>query len=276
MAQCLTPFTIRLKMENKSIPVPCGKCPECRKRRVSGWSFRLMYEERQAISAHFVTLTYDTTYVPITKNGFMTVNKSDVQKFFKRLRKAEAKTNPHAIKYYLAAEYGGRTKRPHYHAIIYNVSEPYAIEKAWMRGAIDYGTVTGGSIGYTLKYMDKPRRIPEHRNDDREPEFGLMSKGLGLGYITDAVKKWHHADRDNRMHLVIEDGKKIAMPRYYKNKIYTEEQRKIIAFFQQPFIEKEKLRFDKLSQDSKWLHNKIESDKYAFAKQLKNFKKDKL
>lgn len=39
--------------------------------------------------------------------------------------------------------------------------------------------------------------------------------------MSDAVVKWHRADLDNRMYCVIEDGKKIAMPRYYKDKLYT-------------------------------------------------------
>jgi len=273
---CLTPYAVKLKMENKTIPVPCGKCPDCTKRRVSGWSFRLMHEDKRSTSSLFITLTYDTTHVPVSKNHFMTVSKKDVQLFLKRLRKAEAKLHDNAIKYYLAAEYGGRTKRPHYHAIIFNVSDPYAIERAWGLGVTHYGTVTGASVGYTLKYMDKPRRIPEHRNDDRDREFGLMSKGIGLGYITDAVKQWHHVDRDNRMYLNIEDGKKISMPRYYKNKIYTDLERKQIAFFQKPLIaEREEKQRLWLAENNN-LHNKIQSDLGAFKRAEDNYKKGKL
>jgi len=35
------------------------------------------------------------------------------------------------------------------------------------------------------------------------------------------MKKWHKSDLENRMYVNLEDGKKIAMPRYYKDKIYT-------------------------------------------------------
>lgn len=38
-------------------------------------------------------------------------------------------------------------------------------------------------------------------------------------------------DLDNRMYCALEEGKKIAMPRYYKDKIYDEHQRKRIAYF---------------------------------------------
>lgn len=37
--------------------------------------------------------------------------------------------------------------------------------------------------------------------------------------------KWHHADPNNRMYCNIEGGKKIAMPRYFKQKLYDDEQR---------------------------------------------------
>lgn len=39
---------------------------------------------------------------------------------------------------------------------------------------------------------------------------------------------WHKADLEKRMHHVIEGGKKIAMPRYFKLKLYTDDERKKI------------------------------------------------
>jgi len=66
-SRCITPFYKKEKFKGENIPFPCGKCPPCKKRRTSGWSFRLMKEEERSKSALFVTLTYDTEYVPITK-----------------------------------------------------------------------------------------------------------------------------------------------------------------------------------------------------------------
>lgn len=168
-------MTITVKRTEEKTSVPCGKCPKCLSRRISGWSFRLMreFEAPHTESGHFVTLTYDTAHVPITDNGFMSVQKRDCQLFFKRLRKAHPPNSN--IRYYLAAEYGGKTKRPHYHAIMFNVNREL-IQPAWALGSVHYGTLTVASVGYTLKYMCKPKRIPAHRNDDRVPEFSLMSK----------------------------------------------------------------------------------------------------
>jgi len=218
MAQCMTPFT--RKVETNIYTLPCGKCPNCYAKRISGWSFRLVEEEKNSFSSYFITLTYDTEHIKMTKNGFMNLDKRDTQLFMKRLRKLNSKK----LKYFTTGEYGSKTNRPHYHIILFNVKED-TIEKAWKLGQIHYGKVSKASVGYTLKYMSKTSKVPLHKNDDRNKEFQLMSKGLGLTYIKDSTIKWHQADLLERMYLNIEEGKKIGMPRYYKDKIYNSDQR---------------------------------------------------
>lgn len=228
---CLTPFTKLNDKKNETMSLPCGKCPQCLKRRACAWSFRLIQQDKVSMTSQFITLTYDTEHVPISRNGYMCLNKRDVQLFLKRLRKAQTANDPtNCIKYYAVGEYGGQKWRPHYHLIMFN-ADITLLQQAWGLGSIYYGTVNGASVGYCLKYMTKPAKIPMHRNDDRIREFSLMSKGLGESYMTNAMLRWHHADLRNRMYLNIEDGKKIAMPRYYKIKIFTELERKQIAFF---------------------------------------------
>lgn len=205
------------------VDVPCGKCPECTARRASHWSFRLMQEHKVSMSAQFVTLTYDTKYVPISPRGFMTLNRRDVQLFMKRLRK----DNTNKLKYYCVGEYGSKTWRPHYHMLLFNANIE-TIQAAWFQGQIHYGEVTPASVGYTLKYMCKPTRIPQHQNDDREPERALMSKGLGKSYLTDNVLRYHKENIE-RAFITLLGGNKISIPRYYKDKIFTEEERELIA-----------------------------------------------
>ncbi|QCQ84601.1 replication initiator protein [Blackfly microvirus SF02] len=214
MAECLTPYCTKQGF------VPCGRCPTCRSRKASGWSFRLMQQDKVSHSSHFITLTYETT--PRTANNFATLNKRDLQLFFKRLRKSS--TNQPPIKYFACGEYGGLTSRPHYHIILFN-ADVSKIESAWGLGHTHFGTVTGASVGYSLKYISKKGKIPLHRNDDRVPEFQLQSRGLGLSYLSEHARAWHHAD-PVRMYCPLTDGKKISMPRYYKLKLYTDEQRK--------------------------------------------------
>lgn len=200
---CQTPFTIQ-HLIHGSMPVPCGKCPNCISRRVSGWSFRLMQQEKVAETAHFVTLTYDNQHVPITSHKYMGLCKRDLQLFFKRLRKRQPDCR---LKYYAVGEYGGQSFRPHYHIILFDAILEN-IQPSWELGDIHYGTITEASVGYCLKYLTKQSRIPLHRNDDRPKEFGLMSKGLGANYLTPQMVKWHKASLEDRMYCNIEDGKK--------------------------------------------------------------------
>lgn len=133
-----------------------------------------MQEEKLHLSSSFLTLTYDTLHVPISSRGYMTLSKRDCQLFLKRLRRAHPVGS--VLKYYLCGEYGGKTSRPHYHLILFGADRAL-VQSAWSLGQVHYGSVTGASIGYCLKYMAKKGRIPMHLNDDRQKEFALMSKG---------------------------------------------------------------------------------------------------
>lgn len=197
--------------------VPCGKCPKCKLRRANSWVHRLQQQEKVHQRSLFVTLTYEQP--PMTPKGFMTVNKRDPQLFLKRLRKATGRKN---IKYYLCAEYGGKSWRPHYHAIMYDVTHD-EIDAAWRLGYVHTGTVTGESIAYTTKYICKEKRVPAHGNDDRMPEFSLMSKNLGKNYLTPAMTRWHTANMFSFIQLP--GGFRQALPRYYRDRIFTPEQR---------------------------------------------------
>lgn len=123
---CLTPISFK---KNGNQPVPCGKCFECRKSKVRAWSFRIMQELKKCDYAYFATLTYNDRNLPVTEHGFPTLDKEGVQRFIKRLRKL-IPAGRKKIVYYCAAEYGGKTQRPHYHFIIFNATH-IEIEKAW-------------------------------------------------------------------------------------------------------------------------------------------------
>jgi hypothetical protein len=102
------------------------------------------------------------------------------------------------------------------------------VEEAWPAGTCFFGTVTGASVGYTLKYISKASVIGRFARDDRQKEFSLMSKQLGISYLTPAMVRWHKTDPTNRMCAIIEDGKKISLPRYYKERIFNSEERGLI------------------------------------------------
>lgn len=239
----MTPFEKLDKDLGAYRTFPCGKCPVCVSRRTSQWSFRLMQQDKVSKSSVFLTLTYDTDNVPITKKGFMSLSKKDLQNFFKRLRKSqhiskEDLEKGYGIKYYAVGEYGSHYKRPHYHVILFN-ADILKIEKSWKHGSIHLGSVTGASVGYTLKYISKPVKITGDW-DDRQKVFSCMSKRLGANYLTKSMVKWHKDDVENRCYVNVGDGKKAAMPRYFKEKIYDENEReKIVSAYKKTIYEKE-------------------------------------
>lgn len=274
MAKCVSMWI--KEINGQRLNLPCGKCFACRSKRASGWSFRLIKEAERSSSALFVTLTYDPEKAPTTENGFMTLWKGDVQKFFKRLRKL----NKNKLKYYAVGEYGGKTMRPHYHIILFN-ADIETIDRAWKLddkeiGYVHIGEVTPASVGYTLKYISKIGKIPLFDRDDRVPEFSLMSKGLGSNYLTENMINYHRNDLLNRMHITIEDGKKLALPRYYKEKIYEPMEKQWIGLHLEN-VEREKLKHMNLSTKNAHWDEEIRNN---LAKQRKfeksNIKKDKL
>lgn len=218
--RCPQPISIRQK-DGSFEHVPCGKCMACLSNRRNSWSVRLQHELKHANFAHFITLTYDDYNIWQNENTVPSVNKSHVQKFFKRFRHA---IKPHKFKYFLTAEYGSQTFRPHYHFIAFNL--PYTsedlysiIESTWNYGSIHIGTVTPASINYTTKYCVTKNSTP----DGATPTFSLMSQGLGSSYI-EKSKKFHRSNQ--KFYVTMLGGTKVSMPRYYRDKIFTENEKK--------------------------------------------------
>lgn len=219
------PFMVERKLyfnqEDKFVPVPCGKCPECLKRRTASWSHRLEIEALKWASLHFVTLTYNSDFVPISPNGFLTLETDRVTKFFKRLRHRCG-----SFKYYYCGEYGTRKKRPHYHLILMGTEAltPTEILQEWSVdgkpiGDVYFGKVEPGSIRYTVQYYDKGTWYPAHNRDDRVPEFARMSNGIGKDFINPKMAK-HLLDNPDKGFIYDTQGRKIAIPRYYKKRLY--------------------------------------------------------
>lgn len=241
---CIAPVT---PAASKGMPVPCGKCPKCKLRRANAWAFRLSQEAKRHVNSVFLTLTYAPEHVPRTKNGFATLNKRDIQLFMKRLRK---NTGCKTIKYYCAGEYGGQTKRPHYHLIIYDAltydeKGLRHIDKSWTLGHCHVGELNERTIAYTLKYISKPSQIPMFQKDDRVKEFSMMSRGIGLNYLTPQTVQWHQANKFS--FVVLNGGHKQCLPRYYRDRIFTEQERLDISA---KTVQRHVTSFDKMVRDA--------------------------
>lgn len=99
--------------------VPCGKCILCREKKANEWVSRAMCETQSSTNVpYFITLTYNDNCIP--KNG---VRKRAAQLFMKRLRINLSRYTGEElnIRFFLCSEYGSKTGRPHYHALLWNV-----------------------------------------------------------------------------------------------------------------------------------------------------------
>lgn len=224
---------------NVSRIVPCGKCNFCLQNRRNAWAFRLHYHLKSATTADFITLTYNNESLPIQVIGtrpYAVLDKEELQRFHKTLKQAQQRElkklkikgkerEKWKIKYYSVGEYGTTYNRPHYHSIIFNihpeVKKKLELNELWTKGTIFFGNVTERSIQYVAKYViDK-----EQAEDARPRPFANMSKGLGSNYIQ---KRGQYHIQSKRMY-VMKDGFKQAMPRYYKERIFNETQRKYLS-----------------------------------------------
>ncbi len=216
--KCLCPLLMRNRV-GEVVRVPCGQCIACRLNYGKLWSIRMMEELKHHDKACFATLTYDEEHLGYVCEdyGSPVLVKSDLQKFWKRLRKERS------VRYFACGEYGDRFGRPHYHAIIYGVdpSEVDLIQKYWDKGYVKLGTVTPDSCFYVAKYMtkklrgkaldDKLKEDPDYQN-----EFVLMSRRPGIG--SDLSPEMVRFLRDNG--FIWRKGYRSGLPRYYKEKYW--------------------------------------------------------
>lgn len=209
--------------------MPCGRCPSCMRNRQNEWVFRLNEELRISPFAYFFTLTYKDDLLPILvcdlkyKIEIPTLCKRDIQLFMKRLRKNTGLK----FKYHIVGEYGPSTLRPHYHGLMFS-QKPLNqddLMNAWHKQDLHYKVFepcfSRSAVGYVTKYICAVPFLPEHlKNLPREYRpFTMCSKGLGLSYLetnSDLVDKKLGQMED----FVVLDGKKMAMPRYYRDKLF--------------------------------------------------------
>jgi len=206
--QCLTPTYL----SKQDMVVPCGKCSFCAATRRSDWATRIDYEARLHLVKKFITLTYANPYLHWA-HGNPQLDKPDLQKWFKRVRKTGAK-----IRYYAVGEYGSKTFRPHYHVLLFGAVSEKVIRESWPYGQVHIGSVTEASVMYCLGYIINGKGWKMRTK--RERPFSLMSRrpGLGANYLTPAMISWHRSDRKN---YAILDGKQRHLPRYYKTQIFS-------------------------------------------------------
>lgn len=170
---------------DSGIEFDCGRCMPCRINRRRVLTCRCLLESLSHPVSGFVTLTYDEEHCP--SDG--AVNKKEAQLFLKRLR---SRFGP--FRYLMVGEYGSRSFRPHYHALLFGLSPaPEELTATWARGHVQSGSVNAASVAYCCGYtVKKMTQADDPRLQGRAPEFRLMSMrpGLGSAYL-DQLEELH-------------------------------------------------------------------------------------
>lgn len=125
------------------------------------------------------------------------------------------------IKYFACGEYGGKTGRPHYHAIIFGISlddfqqinknNDFYSHEAWNKGNIFVGNVTYDSAAYVARYIQK-KIFDKRAYSGRELPFQIQSQGLGLSWAEKNKKILETGSLKMR-------GIPLSVPRYYVKKL---------------------------------------------------------
>lgn len=260
--RCTSPRTVGFRSDGKTISwssknyskefatfkLPCSKCIECRLEYARNWAIRSVHEAKMHDKNSFITLTYSDEKLTSPKLQYR-----DFQLFAKRLRdrlhqelvKRIGKINwsqldqsekkiliqANKIGIFVTGEYGELTKRPHWHAIIYNWEPPdqrykrtnengdkifssQILDDLWSHGSTETGAVTFKSAGYVARYAAKKL---VHGNDghDYEP-ISKKSTHQAIG------KKWLEAnwpDAFNHGYIILQNGTEYIqtpIPRYYE------------------------------------------------------------
>lgn len=160
----------------------CNKCLPCLINARKTWVTRCLLELQHHEESAFVTLTYSNDHYP--RHGSLDV--SHFTDWLKRLRYYHALDSDRPLRYIGCGEYGEKTNRPHYHAIIFGASwlNTALFEKSWGKGHVYLGDVNKDSIGYTVGYLLKDQ-TSNFKLAGLQPPFKRQSQGLGKLAIPD-------------------------------------------------------------------------------------------
>lgn len=234
-----------------AVPVGCGRCMECRKQEARKWQLRMLEDIRHNKNGIMVTLTFSDESIKeltdeIRKRRGYEVRGYDldneiatiaVHRFRERWRKEHKKS----VRHWLVTELGHNgTENIHMHGIVWTDKDREEIKKHWKYGFVWLGDyTTEKTVNYIIKYV--------HKIDADHKEYKakiLTSAGIGAGYMSrEDVKGNAYKEGETREYYRTRTGHKMGLPVYWRNKIYSDEER-------------EKLWIEKLDKQERWVDGK--------------------
>lgn len=228
------------------VPIGCGKCMECMKKKSREWQVRLQEEIRTDKTGKFITLTFNEKSLQELEKEIQKDNKINdkieeniiatiaVRRFLERWRKEFKKS----VKHWLITELGHQgTERIHLHGLLFTNESNEKIEEKWKYGYIFVGDyVNNKTINYIIKYVTKVDK--DHKG---YTPIILTSSGMGKNYLKrDDAKNNKFKNENTLEYYKTIQGFKQNLPIYYRNKLYTDE-------------EKEKLWLNKLDKQIRYV-----------------------
>lgn len=214
------------------LDVGCGFCASCQKRRLNSYRMRLMYECEKYPNTLYLTLTFTDDALKEYKNDYNRAIKEFLDSFRKKFGKG--------VKHFFISEFGDDTHRIHYHGLLFNVPKTcteFDVDSIWNRaygkkrkdfkkfvgvfknprGIVDVSWLREGpkAASYICKYLTKDYDSPT----EKRPRV-LISNGVGLGYLSPVQV---HLHRSTLSPFLAFNGRKYALPKYYKDKIFDQD-----------------------------------------------------
>lgn len=223
----------------KYVPIGCQRCIECVKKKARSWQLRLLEDIKTNTNGKFITLTFSNEAILELSKKIDNQEATDyeldneiatkaMRLFLERWRK-KFKTS---VRHFFITELGHEgTENIHLHGILWTNETFDTIRDIWQYGFIwpkkdQYKTnyVSERTVNYIIKYITK--RDTDHPN--YTPKV-LTSPGIGNQYTNGyAYKKNKFKGTDTIETYKTSTGHQIAIPIYWRNKIYSEQERELL------------------------------------------------
>lgn len=201
------------------VPIGCGECIECRRQKRNEWLLRIEEERKNnSNKCIYTTFTFSDEALKELSEAAGTkevnaVAKLAVRRFLERWRK-KYKTS---VKHFFVTELGEKEGRIHLHGFLFTNEKFKTINEIWKYGITKLSVLKYNyAILYVVKYISKEDKV----HTGYKP---VICSSPGLGKIQ--FKEFSKFNEEKTKEYVIYNRHKYGLPIYWRNIIYSEEER---------------------------------------------------
>ena len=226
------------------------------------------------------------------QNCFAACSKLDIQLFLKRLRNhitydklhllKDVQSSQRSFRYFIAAEYGPKTFRPHYHGILFfrDVRVARAAKARYLSASWQYSSdknlraefVTSGAARYVSKYVNSDTKLPILLQIKPLNTFHLASKNPAIGVydgcenIVNKVLSEHSVTYNKVSHGSDGSCQSVTLPypsqllRYFMPDLFNKQRlsdKQLLSFLNLAYIQLKELNQDVTSWDLDFIKSSV-------------------